>query len=85
MIAALQSGTYQHEARNQIDTKNLLHTGQVSSGDLCEVLKKCGGQDHRISPHHVCPNLDVHIIKHDGWSIKFYFLDPDTVFSSVHQ
>ncbi len=85
VIAALQSGTYQHEVRSQIDTKNLLHTGQVSSADLCEVLKKCKGQDHTMSSHYVLPNLDVHIIKRDGWYIKFYFLDPNTVFISVHQ
>lgn len=25
------------------------------------------------------------IIQRDGWYIKFYFVDPDTVFISVHQ
>ena len=85
VIAALQGGAYQHEVRSQIDTKNLLHTGQVSSGDLCGMLKRCQGQDHAMSPHHTLPGLDIHIIKRDGWYVKFHFLDPNTVFISVHQ
>ncbi|MBN9402579.1 hypothetical protein [Castellaniella denitrificans] len=31
------------------------------------------------------PEIDVHVIKTQGWYIKFYFVgDPDTLFISVH-
>ncbi len=86
VIAALQTGTYQHEAtRSKVDTKNLLLMGSVTAEQICEVLKRCQGQDHQSSPHHQAPSIDVHVIRRDGWYIKFYFVDPDTVFISVHQ
>lgn len=86
VISALISGTYQHEAqRSNIDTKNLLLTGAVTASEICEVLKRCQGQDHTASPHHQAPTIEVHIIQRDGWYIKFYFVDPNTVFISVHQ
>lgn len=28
--------------------------------------------------------ITVHVLKTTGWYIKFYFLDPSTVFISVH-
>lgn len=86
VIAALQSGAYQHEAtRSNVDTKNLLLMGLVTAEQICDVLKRCQGQDHQSSPHHQVPSIEVHIIQRDGWYIKFYFVDPDTVFISVHQ
>jgi hypothetical protein len=27
----------------------------------------------------------VHVLKRDGWYIKFFFIEPDTWFISVHQ
>lgn len=86
VIRALLEGTYQHEtARSEIATKNLLLTGQVSPADICAVLMRSQGQDHSVSPHHHAPTVEVHVIKRDGWYVKFYFLDPDTVFISVHR
>lgn len=86
VITALQSGAYQHEAtRSNVETKNLLLMGLVTAEQICDVLKRCQGQDHQSSPHHQAPSIEVHIIQRDGWYIKFYFVDPDTVFISVHQ
>lgn len=85
VIQALKNGTFQHEARNEIDTKNLLQMGAVTADDVIQVLKRAKGNEHRISPHHRDPGIDVHIVKHQGWYIKFYFVDPDTIFISVHQ
>lgn len=48
VIAALESGEYQHVSRRDIDVKN-------------------------------------HVLKRDGWYIKFFFIEPDTWFISVHQ
>ena len=85
VIAALKSDAYQHEARDDIETKNLLKIGEVSTADLVDVISKCGGQHHSSSPHHSAENVEVHILRRDGWYIKFYFVDPDTVFISVHR
>lgn len=85
VIAALENGTYQHEARANINTKNLLQVGDVSPEQICAVLRNCQGQDHSSSAHHQVASIQVHVIKRDGWYIKFYFVDPDTVFISVHQ
>lgn len=85
VIAALENGTYQPEARGSIDTKNLLAMGHVSPAEICEVLRNCRGQDHSSSPHHQVTGIQVHVIKRDGWYIKFYFVDPDTIFISVHK
>lgn len=85
VIAALMSGTYSHEARGSIDVKNKLHTGEVSAQDVIDILKRCRGTDHSCSPHHFDDSIDVHVIESGSWYVKFYFLDPDTVFISVHQ
>lgn len=85
LINALQQGTFLHEARSQVDTKNLLQMGQITTDDLCEVVKRCSGQHHEMSPHHTVADVDVHILRRDGWYVKFYFVDPDTIFISVHQ
>ena len=88
VIAALQQNRYTWEERgNSIDTKNLLATGAVSSATVAAMLMRCKGSEHQTSPHHVINSVEVHVIKTQGWYIKFYFLDadPDTVFISVHQ
>lgn len=86
VIGALLDGTYQHEARRAtIDTKNLLFTGQVSPEDVCGLIKRSLGQDHSSSPHHQDGSVLVHVIKREGWYVKFYFVDPATIFISVHQ
>ena len=86
VIAALLARTYQHETnRSEIDTKNLLFTGDVSPEEICQVLKESQGQDHSSSPHHHAPSIIVHIIRRNGWYLKFYFVDPDTIFISAHK
>ncbi len=85
LIGALQNGTFQHEARAAINTKNLLQTGQVAATDICELVKRCNGTHHTQSPHHSAKEISVHVLRRDGWYIKIYFVDPDTIFISVHQ
>lgn len=86
VIAALLDGTYQHETgRSNIDTKNLLLMGQVTAGFVCDLMKRSRGQDHSSSPHHQVGSIEVHVIRREGWYVKFYFVDPITVFISVHQ
>jgi hypothetical protein len=85
-ITALLNGPYLHEAdRSNVDTKNLLLNGQVSASMICDVFKRSQGQDHSSSAHHQAASIQVRIIRRDGWYIKFYCVDPSTVFISVHQ
>jgi hypothetical protein len=93
-IEALRSGDFQHEARNDIDDKNLLVTGRITAEQVVTLLNRCRGTQHASSPHHQDASIEVHVFKPvaraaDGtqtrWYIKLYFLDPDTWFISVHQ
>lgn len=38
-----------------------------------------------MPPCHTGASTEVHVLRRDGWYIKFYFLDEDTVFISVHR
>lgn len=86
VIRALRDGNFQHEAdRKGVDTKNLLLTGAVSPSEICAILERARGTDHQMSPHHQAQDITVHVITREGWYVKFYFIDPDTIFISVHK
>lgn len=85
VIAALETGDYLHVARGDIDVKNLLATGAVSAEQVIDVIRACNGTHYRSSPHHAVASVEVHLLRWHGWYIKFYFLEPDTWFISVHQ
>ncbi|WP_205908864.1 hypothetical protein [Metarhizobium album] len=85
MLAALAAGTFQHEARRGIDVKKLLQTGAVTAQEVVQVVSRCNGSHYVASPHHAVKQIEVHVLKRDGWYIKFYFVDPDTIFISVHR
>ncbi len=88
LISCLKNGNIQHEARKNIDLKNLLSTGEISIDDLIKILNKSRGNEHETSAHHFDNSIDVHIIKTNFsgvyWYIKWYFLSPECVFISVH-
>jgi hypothetical protein len=85
VLDALLNGRYQHETRKGAIDKNLLQTGAMSPVELSAVIGRCRGQHHSMSTHHQIPAITVHVLKRDEWYIKFYFIDPDTYFISVHQ
>lgn len=85
VIKALKAGTYQYESRGDIATKNLLAIGAIAAEELAAIIARCNGTQHSSSPHHRDARIEVHVIKTDGWYVKFYFIDPDTMFISVHQ
>ncbi len=85
VLEALSTGAYQHESRKGIDVKNLLAMGNVSAEFVSGLIRKCNGKDHEMSAHDMMRSITVHVLKKDGWYIKFYFIDPDTWFISVHQ
>lgn len=84
VIKALKEGTYQHAARGNIEDKNALMTGDISPEQLIAIINRCNGTHHESSEHHEIKGIEIHILKRDGWYIKFYFVDPDTIFISVH-
>lgn len=85
VIAALQSGRFQHESRRNIDVKNLLAMGEVTPEFVERVIVESDETQHASSPHHRVASIDVHVIASGGWYVKFYFVgDPDTLFISVH-
>jgi hypothetical protein len=77
-----------HEARAATKDKNLLASGQVSLAELVAIISKSRGSDYSESPHHQAPEIVVHIIsrRHVGlsWYIKWYILEPNLWFISVH-
>ena len=88
VISCLNSGYVSHQERSDIDVKNLLSTGKVTLGDVAAIIGSSRGDDYSSSPHHFDDSVDVHIIKttHAGkdWYVKWYFVDPSSVFISVH-
>ena len=88
VLNCLKAGAVLHEQRGNIDTKNLLATGEVTLDDVSEVIRRARGNQHNASRHHVMEEVWVHTIKavHAGsyWYIKWYFVEPNSVFISVH-
>ena len=89
-IECLQNGNIRHESeRADIDVKNLLHTGAVTPEKVAEILGKSRGDEYKCSPHHSVESIEVHIVTRRRankreWYIKWYFIEPNTVFISVH-
>ena len=89
IIKCIEQGTYDHEVRGNIDIKNLFQCGQLSDKYIIELLKTTKGNEYNVSPHHLAPSIDVHVFKprknSKTWYIKFYFIEPDAMFISVHE
>jgi len=89
VIKCIKNGNYSHEVREKIDLKNVFQTGQISDEELIELIKSTNGNQYETSKNHIVNNIEVHILKpikdSKKWYIKFYFLDPNTVFISVHE
>ena len=92
LIAALEAGDLQHEARDTLSEKNLLAVGEVSEADVIALLRRTRGDQYSSSGHDWDPATTVHVFRPDvddeRWYIKAYFLDPtgsSAVFISVHK
>lgn len=95
VIQALKEGRIQHEARGNVDEKNLLLVGDITTEQVIHLLTPCKGTEYSTSPHHLLPEIKVHIFKpqaslyvgwkKEGWYVKLYFLEPDVWFISVHR
>jgi hypothetical protein len=93
LIADLIGGRYLHEPRDVAEGKNLLDSGDVTAEEVAVLAKSCRGNQHSKSPHHLIPEVDVHVFQPvsgpDVWYLKVYFLDDEdsgiTMFISVHK
>lgn len=88
IIECLSKGFVSHEQRNDIDVKNLLAVGQVTLDDVALIIGRSRGVNYSSSPHHLDSSIEVHIVKtrrmEQDWYIKWYFVEPNSVFISVH-
>jgi hypothetical protein len=88
VINCLNNGLILHEARDDINIKNLLVTGVISNNDVAAMITSARGNEYTSSPHHFDKNIDVHVIKllknGQSWYIKWYIAEPNSVFISVH-
>lgn len=82
----IKNGSIQHEPREY--EKNLYAQGEITDEDVIEIIKNSRGNQYWKSKHHFDKTIDVHIIKaigkYDGYYVKFYFIEPDIWFISVH-
>lgn len=62
-IEALKEGRIQHEARGEVDEKNLLLVGEITIEQVIRMLNACEGTQHTSSPHHIAPEVEVHVFK----------------------
>ncbi len=88
IITCLKSGMVYHQQRNNLDTKNVLAMGVITNEHVAQIIARSSGDGYSSSPHHMDSNIDVHIVKtrYAGfqWYIKWYFMQDDGVFISVH-
>lgn len=90
VIKCIKEGAYDHEPRkHNISVKNLFDIGQISEQEVIELIQCCSGNQYETSFHHKDISIKIHILKpvkqEKTWYIKFYFLEPDVVFISVHE
>ena len=88
VISCLRSGLITHEVRDQIDSKNLFATGAMSADQVEKIITRARGDNYSSSSHHLMSQIEVHVIKTNyggfDWYIKWYFLEPNSVFISMH-
>ena len=86
IIECIKTGKVQHEIREA--EKNLYAHGDLSDEEVINIIKNCRGDNYEKRKHHISSLGDVHILKpkgkYDGYYIKFYFIEPDVWFISVH-
>jgi len=85
LIAALLEDRYRCVARAAIETKNLIHTGEVDVEFVALLVMGSRGSEHSFFPHHRAKDIDVHVLVTSGWYIKFFFLDSLASLISVHR
>ena len=85
-IQKIKEGSIQHEPREF--GKNFYAQGEITDEEVIEIFKNCKGDQYSTDKHHLIKSISVHVIKaigkYDGLYVKFYFIEPDIWFISVH-
>jgi hypothetical protein len=86
-IQKIREGKIEHVPR-EFD-KNEYAQGLLSDDQVIAMIQSCRGDRYEVQPHHAIKSVPVHILKplgkYDGYYVKFYFLEPDVWFLSVHK
>jgi len=85
LVSALLEERYRCVARAEINTKNLLHAGEIEAEHVALIVMACRGTDHSFFPHHRAPDIEVHVLVTAGWYIKFFFIESQAFLISVHR
>lgn len=89
-LGEAQAGTREvlHDARPE--GKNLLATLEVTIADVAEIARRARGQNYQAKGvHHQRMGAKVHELKNvrwqeQDWYLKWYFVELDLFFISVH-
>jgi len=84
-IDCIKSGRVRHTVRDI--SKNMFASGEITPDEMVKIIGSCRGDCHTAGKHHFL-DTEVHILKpkgkYDGLYIKFFFVEPDIMFISVH-
>ena len=90
-LVCLNNGFVQHAMdRGGIDVKNLLAMGEISVEEVIDLVQVTRGTQYESGGAvHGNSDFEMHIMKpvkeRQQWYLKFYFIEPDIIFMSVHQ
>lgn len=89
-LAAAEKGepVVQHDAREDA-SKNQLATGQLTLADVKRLVGRSSGLNYEEDDLHGDSRIRVHILKNvkeqnSSWYIKWYVVEPNVFFISVH-
>jgi hypothetical protein len=63
VIQSLLDGNFQIEAREAVESRNLLELGLVTPAHVVELLRRCRGDQYESSPHHLDSSVSVHVFR----------------------
>jgi len=85
-IECIKNGHVRHIERNI--AKNMFMAGNFTPQEMITIIGTCGGNCYETCKHHLL-DVDIHILKprgrYDGLYIKFFFIEPNILFISVHE
>ncbi|MDR0306730.1 MAG: type II toxin-antitoxin system MqsR family toxin [Chitinispirillales bacterium] len=85
-IDCIKNGHVRHIERDI--GKNMFAVGDFTPEEMILIIGACRGDWYNSRKHHFL-EVDVHILKprgkYDGLYIKFFFIEPDILFISVHE
>jgi len=85
-IECIKNGHVRHIERDI--SKNMFAGGDFTPEEMISIIGACRGDCYSSAKHHFL-EVDVHILKpqgrYDGLYIKFFFIEPNILFISVHE